>query len=171
MWNGVKKHFFSEGFTYLFIFFMSFAFSGKKSTFSHSTKNHIGQWVFKVKIWFTYKTEAQSVRKTNTALFFFFEIKSELFFISFLIGIKSETRICQQKFDSRSISQTNSAENEKSRADFSFLILSAMFWYLSHRCSIKIDCAVVFSINLILEKLKSEKHALKILTKWKYDYI
>ena len=60
--------------------------------------------------------------------------------------------------------QKNGAENVKSRGEILFLILSAMFWYASHLCSVKTDWVLFFLINIILEKkLKAEKNALKFL--------
>ena len=60
-------------------------------------------------------------------------------------------------------------KNEKSRAEFLFLILSAVFWYASYFYSLKTDWALFFLMNLILEKQKAEKNALKVLTMRTYE--
>ena len=51
----------------------------------------------------------------------------------------------------------NSAENKKSRAELLFFILSAMFWYAGHICSINTDWVLIFLLNLILENWKLRK--------------
>ena len=48
----------------------------------------------------------------------------------------------------------NSAENEKSRAELLFLIVSAMFWHQSHLWSLKPDWVLLFLMNLFMENLK-----------------
>ena len=57
------------------------------STLSHSTRKSRSWWVFIVQIWFTYQDEAESIRKTCSAPFFF-QHRSKLFFKSLLIGKK-----------------------------------------------------------------------------------
>ena len=63
--------------------------------------------------------------------------------------------IFRQLFAFRSILQKNSAENEKSKAELLFLILSAMFWYASHLCSLKNWLSYVLFNKPILELRKT----------------
>ena len=138
-------------FCYKFCFFnsifMIIAFFRKKKTpFIHSIKKNRSLWVFIVQIWFTYQNEAKTIRKASLALFFF-----NLVWIIFHEPSnrkKLKSVIFRQLFDFRSILLKNRAENEKSRAELLFHIISAMFWYASHLCSIWTDWVLLFLINL-----------------------
>ena len=127
-------------------------FSEKKAPSSHSTRNNRSRWVFIVQIWFTYQNVAKTIRKRSSALFFL--IKSEVFFISLLIGTNWNPFFSRNIRLQVNITKKNSAENQKSRAELFFLIFSAIFWYASQLCSIKTDWVLLYLINLFLENWK-----------------
>ena len=118
-------------------------FSEKKSTFSHSTKNIKSRWVFIVQIWFTNPNEAKSTRKKVGIIFHkhSYRKKWNLFFSTIIrLQVHIKKRPCWKW---------------KIQSWVLLLILSALFRYTRHLCSIKTECALFFLINLFLQKTKS----------------
>ena len=91
----IKTIFAINVFYYLFSWVSQY-FEEIKSILSLFSKNNEDRWFLIVHIKFTHQNETKNIRMSRSALFFS-EIKSELFFVSLLIGKKRNTYFYEKK--------------------------------------------------------------------------